>query len=64
MKAQNPLTNVEYPSILLSTTDIESAYNEMKTKGVEVGPLQKMPYGSMFSLKDQDGNNYLLREDN
>ncbi len=63
MKAQNPSTNVAHPSILLSTTDIESAYEEMKVKEVEVGELMKMPYGKMFSFKDQDGNEYLLRED-
>jgi len=63
MKAQNPSTNVAHPSILLSTTDIESAYEEMKAKEVEVGELMKMPYGKMFSFKDQDGNEYLLRED-
>lgn len=63
MKAQNPATNVEHPSILLSTTDIERAYEEMKSKDVEVGELMKMPYGKMFSFKDQDGNEYLLRED-
>jgi len=63
MMAQNPTTNVAHPSILLSTTDIESAYEEMKAKDVEVGELMKMPYGKMFSFKDQDGNEYLLRED-
>lgn len=63
MRAQNPSTNVLHPSILLSTTDIENAYTEMKANGVEVGELTKMPYGSMFSFKDQDGNEYLLRED-
>jgi len=63
MKAQNPKTNVEHPSILLSTSDIESSYEEMKSKNVEVGELMKMPYGKMFSFKDQDGNEYLLRED-
>lgn len=63
MKTQNPSTNVEHPSIILSTNDIENTYNEMKTNEVEVGELQKMPYGSMFSFKDQDGNNYLVRED-
>jgi predicted enzyme related to lactoylglutathione lyase len=63
MKAQNPSTNVEHPSILLSTKDIDSSYEQMKSKGVEVGELQKMPYGSMFSFKDQDGNQYMLRED-
>jgi lactoylglutathione lyase len=63
MIAQNPSTNVSHPSILLSTTDVENAYNEMKTNGVELGEIMKMPYGSMFSFKDQDGNEYMLRED-
>ena len=63
MKAQKPGANVEHPSILLSTTDIDSTFNELKENGVEVGELMKMPYGSMFSFKDQDGNEYLIRED-
>lgn len=63
MQAQNPATNVGHPSVLLSTTDIENSYNQMKEKGVEVGELMKMPYGSMFNFKDQDGNQYILRED-
>ncbi|WP_042272625.1 VOC family protein [[Clostridium] dakarense] len=63
MLAQNPSANVNHPSILLSTTDIEKSYNEMKENGVEVGELMIMPYGKMFSFKDQDNNEYLLRED-
>lgn len=63
MMAQNPSANVNHPSILLSTTDIEKSYNEMKENGVEVGELMIMPYGKMFSFKDQDNNDYLLRED-
>ena len=31
---------------------IEKAYNQMKENGVEVGELQVMPYGKMFSFKD------------
>lgn len=63
MKTQNPATNLGHPSIILSTTDLQKAYDEMKSNGVEVGQLMKMPYGSMFSFNDQDGNSYLLRED-
>ncbi|WP_346889008.1 VOC family protein [Clostridium sp. UBA1056] len=63
MIAQNPKANVTHPSILLSTKDIESAYSEMKKKSVKVGELMNMPYGKMFSFEDQDGNEYLLRED-
>jgi Lactoylglutathione lyase and related lyases len=63
MKAQNPSTNVSHPSILLSTSDLDNAYNKMKENGVTVGQMMSMPYGKMFSFEDQDGNQYLLRED-
>lgn len=63
MRKQNPSTNVEHPSIILSTPDLEEAHKKMKENGVEVEDIMKMPYGSMFSFKDQDGNGYLLRED-
>lgn len=63
MIKQNPKTNVAHPSIILTTKDIENAYKKMKDNAVEVGELQVMPYGKMFSFKDQDGNEYLLRED-
>lgn len=63
MMAQNPSANVLHPSIILSTNDIQNTYNEMKTNEVEVGELMTMPYGKMFSFKDQDGNEFLLRED-
>jgi len=63
MIKQNPKTNVAHPSIILSTEDIENAYKKMKENTVEVGEIQVMPYGKMFSFKDQDGNEYLLRED-
>ena len=63
MLSQNPSDTVLHPSIMLSTADIESSYNEMKTNAVEVGEIMNMPYGKMLTFKDQDGNEYLLRED-
>lgn len=62
MEKQNPAA-VSHPSILFSTNDIETTYKKMKQNGVEVDELLRMPYGSMFNFKDQDGNIYLLRED-
>ena len=62
MEKQNP-SAVAHPSILFSTSDVESAYEKMKQNGVEVDVLLKMPFGTMFNFKDQDGNTYLLRED-
>lgn len=63
MKMQNPNTNVEHPSVMLSTDNIESTYEEIKNNGVKVGEIMRMPYGSMFNFFDEDGNQYLVRED-
>lgn len=63
MKIQNPKISVGHPSIILSTNDINKAYEDMKNNSVEVGELITMPYGKMFSFKDLDNNEYLLRED-
>lgn len=63
MLAQNPQANVLHPNVILSTNDIEETYNEMKSNDIETTEIMKMPYGSMFKFKDQDGNDYLVRED-
>lgn len=63
MKSQNPSANLGHPSLILSTRDIERAHKEMKEKGIEVTDIMKLPYGSMFTFKDEDGNPYMLRED-
>lgn len=63
MLKQFPDANVAHPSVILSTRDITSAHEKMKSNDVEVSELNVMPYGSMFDFKDQDGNEYLLRED-
>ncbi|WP_354094040.1 VOC family protein [Clostridium gasigenes] len=63
MAAQNPKMNLGHPSIILSTNDIDKTYDELKENNVEVGELMKMPYGSMFKFNDQDGNEYLIRQD-
>lgn len=63
MKKQNPNTNVEHPSIILSTDNIDETYEEIKNNGAKVGKIMKMPYGSMFNFFDEDGNQYLVRED-
>lgn len=63
MLNQNPEANVSHPNIILSTEDIETTYAELKVNGVELGELMIMPYGKMFNFRDQDGNNYLVRED-
>lgn len=62
MLSEDPYANVGHPSIILSTKDVKKSYEEMKAKGIEVGELMVFPYATMFSFKDQDNNEYLLRE--
>ncbi len=62
MQQQQP-SKVAHPSVLFSTTDIEAAYEEMKQMEVKVDELLNFPYGKMFVFYDQDGNEYMLRED-
>ncbi|MBY0121784.1 VOC family protein [Bacillus sp. S/N-304-OC-R1] len=60
---QHQPSKVAHPSVLFSTTDIEAAYEKMKQNGVQVEEMMRLPFGTMFSFKDQDGNDYLIRED-
>jgi len=62
MQQEDANVNVGNPSIILSTSDIDETYKKMKANKVEVDQLMKLPYGKMFSFKDQDGNEFLIRE--
>lgn len=63
MKMQNPSANLEHPSIILSSNQIEACRDKMIAQNVTVTELRSMPYGKMFTFHDQDGNPYLVRED-
>lgn len=62
MEKQRP-EKVCHPNVILSTRDIQGTYEEMKAKEIVVGEFMQMPYGAMFSFQDQDGQEYLIRED-
>ena len=63
MKEQNPSANVDYKKVILSTEDLKNAHTQMKVNGVEVTDIVTMPYAKLFTFKNQDNNEYLLRED-
>ena len=63
MKEQNPSANVDYKTVILSTEDLENAHTQMKANGVEVTDIETKEYARLFTFKDQDNNEYLLRED-
>ena len=63
IKEQMPMANADYKTVVLSTEDLESAYNLMNERGVETTDIVVMEYAKLFTFKDQDGNEYILRED-
>lgn len=63
MEAQNPEADTGHPSVILSASDLKVTHERLKKNGVRVEEIMKMPYGSMFTFYDMDGNRFLLRED-
>jgi catechol 2,3-dioxygenase-like lactoylglutathione lyase family enzyme len=50
-------------TVFLSTDDIQSAYEELKARGVEfVDPPEERPYGIDSSFRDPSGNNFRLTQ--
>ena len=62
MLAQNPKANVSHPSVILSTEHIDEIYTHFQSQKIEVGEKMSFPYGKMFSFKDNDKNDFLIRE--
>ena len=46
---------------MFTTDDIQAAWKELKAKGVDAADIQVLPYGKMFSFKDNEDNRYLIR---
>ena len=63
MQQQNATVCVGHPSVILSTDNAERTYEQMKADDVAVGSRQQMPYGTMFTFQDPEGNSYLVRQE-
>ena len=63
MQQQNATVCVGHPSVSLSPDNAERTYEQMKADDVAVGSLQQMPYGTMFTFQDPEGNSYLVRQE-
>jgi uncharacterized glyoxalase superfamily protein PhnB len=42
--------------------DIEAAHAELSGRGVEVGEIQDLPWGSFVFFKDPDGNGWAVQQ--
>lgn len=63
MKKQNSQAITAHPSLILSTLHLGNTRKILKERGVDIEEIITMPYGSMCTFYDPDGNAYLLRED-
>jgi predicted enzyme related to lactoylglutathione lyase len=46
----------------LVVPDIEAAHAELSGRGVEVGEIQDLPWGSFVFFKDPDGNGWAVQQ--
>jgi len=42
--------------------DIQAAHAELKGRGVDVTPVEVMPWGSLVFFADPDGNKWALQQ--
>jgi catechol 2,3-dioxygenase-like lactoylglutathione lyase family enzyme len=46
----------------LVVTDIEAAHAELRERGLDVGDIQDMPWGSFVFFEDPDGNRWAVQQ--
>ena len=49
-------------ALQLVVPDIEAAHAELSERGVEVGEIQDLPWGSFVFFKDPDGNGWAVQQ--
>lgn len=49
-------------ALVISTDDIEKDIKELEQKGIQVGAIDKTPWGRFATIKDPDGNTLSLHE--
>ena len=53
-----------FHGIICQTDDIEKSISELKAKGIVMGRVDKTPWGTFAWMKDPDGNEICLHENN
>ncbi|MGG0668578.1 VOC family protein [Lederbergia citrisecunda] len=57
-----PELNLQTPSLLLFTENLDALYEELKSKQVKVGELVTMPTGRVFNFADNEDNYFAVLE--
>lgn len=54
--------NLEAPSLLFFTEDVEKLHEKLATNNVRVGEIVAMPIGKTFNFPDNEGNYFAVLE--
>lgn len=57
-----PELNVETPSLMFNTENIDEMYKDFQDKGITVGEMVTMPYGKVFNFADNEENYFAVME--
>ena len=57
-----PELNLQTPSLLFFSEDLDELYNDFSSKGITVGELVSMPSGRVFNFADSEGNYFAVME--
>lgn len=57
-----PEINLDTPSIMLFSDNLDGLYEDFKNKGITVGELVTMPAGRIFNFADNENNYFAVME--
>lgn len=57
-----PELNLNTPSLMLFTDNLDDLYKDLKEKQITVGDIVTMPSGRVFNFADNEGNYFAVRE--
>lgn len=58
----SPGLNLETPSIMFYTKNVEQLNQKLKEKNITIGEIVKMPTGKVFNFADDEGNYFAVAE--
>ncbi|MCC2249830.1 VOC family protein [Virgibacillus sp. AGTR] len=59
-----PELNLDTPSLMFFTDNLEKLYKDLSSKGVTVGEMVNMPSGKVFNFADSEENYFAVMEKN
>lgn len=60
----SPGLNLDTPSLMFFTADLETLHSELSNKGIQVGDMITMPSGKVFNFADNEENYFAVMEVN